>query len=69
MCTEPSGAENRLATLRGANIPSAFVVEDTSANPALYRVRIGPIRGVEQYDIIVEELQKLGISKPYLINE
>ena len=62
-------AENRLATLRGANIPSAFVVEDTSANPALYRVRIGPIRGVEQYDIIVEELQKLGISKPYLINE
>ena len=62
-------AENRLATLRGARIPSASVVEDTAANPTLYRVRIGPIRGVEQYDIIVEELQKLGISKPYLINE
>ena len=62
-------AENRLATLRGASILSAFVVEDTSATPPLYRVRIGPIRGVVQYDIVVEELVNLGISDPYLINE
>jgi len=62
-------AENRLATLRGASILSALVVEDTSATPTLYRVRIGPIKGVVQYDIVVEELEKLGIGDPYLINE
>ncbi len=62
-------AENRLAELKGASILSAFIVEDTSVAPALYRVRVGPIRGVEQYDIVVEELEKLSISDPYLINE
>lgn len=62
-------AEKRLATLKGASILSAFIVKDKSVTPALYRVRIGPIRGVEQYDIVVEELTNLGISDPYLINE
>jgi rare lipoprotein A len=62
-------AEKRLAVLRGASILSAFVVEDKSVSPALYRVRVGPIRGVVQYDIVVEELEKLGIFDPYLINE
>lgn len=62
-------ADKRLATLKGASILSAFIVEDKSVTPALYRVRVGPIRGVEQYDIVVEELAGLGISDPYLINE
>jgi rare lipoprotein A len=62
-------AEKRLATLKGASILSAFIVEDRSVSPSLYRVRIGPIRGVVQYDIVVEELANLGISDPYLINE
>jgi rare lipoprotein A len=62
-------AQKRLATLRSASILSAFVVEDTSVSPTLYRVRIGPIKGVVQYDIVVEELENLGISDPYLINE
>jgi hypothetical protein len=55
--------------LKGASILSAFVVEDKSVSPALYRVRVGPIRGVVQYDIVVEELANLGISDPYLISE
>ncbi len=62
-------AEKRLAVLKGASILSAFVVQDRSVSPALYRVRIGPIKGVVQYDIVVEELANLGISDPYLINE
>jgi len=62
-------AEKRLATLKGASILSAFIVEDKSVTPALYRVRVGPIRGVVQYDIVVEELANLGISDPYLINQ
>ncbi len=62
-------AQRRLKALRGKQITSAFIVEDTSVSPTLYRVRIGPIRGVVQFDILVEELENLGISDPYLINE
>ena len=62
-------AQRRLAALRGANILTAFVVRDTSVSPALYRVRIGPIRGIVQYDILVEELENLGISNPYLVSQ
>jgi rare lipoprotein A len=62
-------AQRRLSALHGANILAAFVVEDTSVSPSLYRVRIGPIRGIVQYDIVVEELENLGISDPYLISE
>ncbi|MEJ2171258.1 MAG: septal ring lytic transglycosylase RlpA family protein [Woeseiaceae bacterium] len=62
-------AERRLAAIRGANILASFIVEDSSVSPAIYRVRIGPIRGIVQYDIVVEELEKMGIPDPYLINE
>ena len=62
-------AERRLSALHGANILAAFVVADTSVSPALYRVRIGPIKGIVQYDIVVEELENLGISDPFLISE
>ena len=62
-------AQRRLDALKDANILAAFIVEDTSVSPSLYRVRIGPIRGIVQYDIIVEELDSLGIADPYLINE
>ena len=62
-------AQRRLSALHDANILAAFVIEDTSVSPSLYRVRIGPIRGIVQYDIVVEELENLGIADPYLINE
>ncbi len=62
-------AQRRLGALKSAGISKAFVVKDTSSNPSLYRVRIGPIKGVVQYDILVEKLEKLHISDPYLINE
>jgi hypothetical protein len=45
------------------------VIEDTAVSPAIYRVRIGPIRGIVQYDLIVEELENLGITDPYLVNQ
>jgi rare lipoprotein A len=62
-------AERRLSALHDANLLAAFVVEDTSVSPALYRVRIGPIKGIVQYDLVVEELENLDISDPYLISE
>ena len=62
-------AERRLTTLRSAGIGTGFVVEDMSTSPPLYRVRVGPIRDVTQYDLLVEELDKLGIADPYLVTE
>jgi rare lipoprotein A len=62
-------ANRRLGALKSGGIGTAFVIKDTNSNPALYRVRIGPIKDVVQYDILVEELENLGISDPYLITE
>lgn len=62
-------ANRRLGELKSGGIGRAFVIKDTGSNPALYRVRIGPIKDVVQYDVLVEELENLGISDPYLITE
>jgi rare lipoprotein A len=62
-------ASRRLGVLRSGGIATAFVVEDTSNDPVLYRVRIGPIKDVETYDLLVDELDKLDIRDPYLVTE
>ncbi len=62
-------ADRRIALLRSGGIGAGFVLEDTSAKETLYRVRMGPIRGVEQYDLLVEELDKLGITDPILVTQ
>ena len=43
--------------------------EDKTASQTLYRVRIGPIADVIQYDSIVAELQRLGITETHLVTE
>jgi rare lipoprotein A len=62
-------AQGRLGELRSSGIGNSFVLEDTSSSPTLYRVRIGPIKGVIEYDILVEELENRGINDPYLVTE
>jgi len=66
---DPDNARRRIGVLRADGIATAFVVEDTGSNPVLYRVRIGPIRDVESYDLLVDELEKLGIYDPYLVTD
>lgn len=62
-----ANADRRLNMLAAAGIDNAFIHEDRSASPALLRVRIGPVADVLQYDLLVAELQNLGIQDPYLI--
>jgi rare lipoprotein A len=62
-------AERRSAALTAAHIGNVFIHPDTSVSPTLYRVRIGPIHDVISYDVIVEELENIGIPDPYLITE
>jgi rare lipoprotein A len=60
-------AERRSAALGAAHIGNVYILEDTNVSPTLYRVRIGPIHDVIQYDVIVEELENIGIMNPYLV--
>ncbi len=62
-------AERRIAVLKRAGIYNAAIYEDLGGSTPLYRVRIGPIREVIAYDILVEELENIGIFDPYLITE
>lgn len=62
-------ADRRLKLLRSGGIGAAFVLEDTSVQPTLYRVRMGPIQGVEQYDMLVDELAKLEITDPHIVTD
>ena len=66
---ERSNAAGRLAALSHSGVRGAFIHEDTTSSPSLYRVRIGPVAGVDQYDQLVEKLKSLGIKDPYLITE
>ncbi len=65
----PENAKRRSAALTGAHIGNVIIYEDTSVSPTLFRVRVGPIHDVIQYDVIVEELENIGIGEPYLISE
>jgi len=62
-----ANAERRRATLLSGGIAGAFIFADEAATPPMYRVRIGPIRGVDDYDALVSKLEALGISDPYLV--
>ena len=64
-----SNAERRLGALSLAGIKDAFIHEERAAGRVLYRVRIGPVADVVQYDVLVEELEGMGITDPYLISD
>lgn len=61
-------AELRLEALHQRGILNAFIDPDDSVEP-LFRVRVGPITEVEQFDMLVEELGIMGIPSPYLVAE
>jgi rare lipoprotein A len=62
-----ANAERRQSALISGGIGNVFVFADEAASPPLYRVRIGPIAGVDDYDALVTRLETLGISDPYLV--
>ncbi len=62
-------AERRFRMLRNNGFRQAFVHKDTRQAPALYRVRIGPIAEVSQYDRLVGRLNDIGISETHLISD
>ena len=60
-------AARRHGLLTRHGITSAFVDEERRGQNSLYRVRVGPIDGVAQYDDIVARLNALGIADSHLV--
>ena len=60
-------AERREAMLRQNGIGPVDILADTSRRAALYRVQIGPVANVFEYDRIVDQLAAIGIDDPYLV--
>ena len=63
-----ANAERRRRLLSRGGIAESFIDSDPRANPPLYRVRIGPIAGAAEYDVLVDRLASLGINDPYLVS-
>lgn len=66
---DAGNARRRFGLLKDGGIEPAFVHEDAAVQPGLYRVRIGPIANVAQYDSLVLKLKGLGISEMHLVTE
>ncbi len=62
-----ANAERRLALLRQYDVGDTAIVADTTQSPALYRVQVGPVADVFEYDRLVDELARIGIDDPYLV--
>ena len=53
--------------LAAAGIGNVLVEPDAGRDPPWYRVRIGPIASVADYDLLVARLKALGIDSPKLV--
>ncbi len=57
-----ANASKLLGQLRAKGVNNAFVREDQVDGKALYRVRVGPIPNVNEFDRVVKRLRALGVA-------
>jgi rare lipoprotein A len=58
---ERANAQRLLARLQGAGLASAFVVAPADGRSHLYRVRVGPVGSVAEFDQLAARLAQLGV--------
>jgi rare lipoprotein A len=63
---DPANAERLAERLRGGNYGKVFVRDDRIAGRRMYRVRIGPVPDVAEFDRVVAALERAGISDAHL---
>ncbi len=63
---DPVNAERLAERLRGGNLGKVFVRDDQIAGRRMYRVRIGPVPDVTEFDRVVAALERAGISDAHL---
>lgn len=57
-----ANASRLLGQLRSKGVSNAFVREDQVSGKTLYRVRVGPIPSVKEFDRVVKRLRSLGVA-------
>jgi rare lipoprotein A len=63
---DPANAERLAAKLRGGEYGKIFVRDDVVAGRRMYRVRIGPVPDVPEFDRIVAALERAGVHDAHL---
>ncbi len=63
---DPANAERLAAKLRGGGFGKIFVRDDFIAGRRMYRVRIGPVPDVPDFDRIVAALERAGVHDAHL---
>jgi rare lipoprotein A len=64
--SDPANAQRMAEKLRGGSYGKVFVRDDQIAGRRMYRVRIGPVRNVAEFDRVVAALERAGISDAHL---
>jgi peptidoglycan lytic transglycosylase len=63
---DPANAERLAEKLRGGSYGNVFVRDDQIAGRRMYRVRIGPVPDVAEFDRVVAALERVGINDAHL---
>jgi rare lipoprotein A len=63
---DPANAERLAARLRGGSYGKVFVRDDQIAGRKMYRVRIGPVPDVAEFDRVVAALEQAGVKDAHL---
>ncbi len=63
---DPANADRLVTRLHGANYGEVFVKSDEIAGRKMYRVRIGPVRDVAEFDRVVAALERAGVHDAHL---
>jgi rare lipoprotein A len=66
---QQENAERLMNRLSNDGLKDVFVLSDLNVEPALHRVRVGPVKEVDQYDGIVAQLAALGYADTHLVSE
>jgi rare lipoprotein A len=64
--SDPKNAERLVEKLRGGGYGKVFVRDNEIAGRRMYRVRIGPVPDVAEFDRVVAALERVGISDAHL---
>ena len=64
--SDPNNAQRLVEKLRGGGYGKIFVRDNEIAGRRMYRVRIGPVPSVAEFDRIVAALERVGIHEAHL---
>jgi len=64
--SDPANAQRLAEKLRGGSFGKVFVRDDQIAGRRMYRVRIGPVPDVAEFDRVVAALERAGVSDAHL---